>query len=82
MALWASYAHMMAFTNSVLRSGELANFCLVLFTVCYRPVSDFQQLSLDDVFRVDQLVLVRDVVFEQVVHLLDDLAELGLFLVL
>jgi hypothetical protein len=53
-----------------------------LFTVCYRPVSDFQQLSLDDVFRVDQLVLVRDVVFEQVVHLLDDLAELGLFLVL
>jgi len=35
---WASGALIIAFSSSVLRSGELANCSLVLFAACWRSV--------------------------------------------
>ena len=46
MAVWASRAPMIAFINSVLRSGEFANCSLVLLAACCFSVSDSSSLPL------------------------------------
>jgi hypothetical protein len=46
IVVWASRASMIASSNALLRSGELANCSLVLLAACLRSLSDSRSFPL------------------------------------